>query len=263
METLASVKTDQNVAVVQQAFDNFSKGNIAGILDACNDDVQWGSYDNPDVPYSSTYSGKKGVAEFFTNLSSSVDYENFETKTFYGDKDMVFVVGNHKAIVKSTGKKFGHDFLMQFRLRDGKISNFFAWIDTRDQGQAFQASGAKIAAIQELYGKFGVGNIPGMLDQLTDDVVWDVTRNVFISDPRVFKGKEDVMRFFQDVASSVRIPVFQPLNFSEHGDTVYVNGKFEMDVIRENKSIKLDWTMRWKFRGDKIYHFAEYFAPVE
>ena len=263
METLASVKNDQNIAVVQQAFDHFSKGNISGILENCTDDIQWGSYDNPDVPYASVYKGKNGVVEFFSNLSGSVDYENFETNKFYGDQDMVFVLGNHKGRVKTTGKKFGHDFVMQFRLRDGKVSNFFAWVDSRDQAQAFNtATGAKTAAVKELYSKFFEGNIPGILDQLTDDVSWDATANIFIEDPRVFKGKQEVLEFFKYVAAAVRIPVFQPLNFYENGDTLFVNGHFEVETISDNQPVSLDWTMRWKFRGDKISDFAEYMAKL-
>lgn len=136
METLTDVKKD-NIIIVKNAFADFLKGDIAGVVEACTDDVQWGSYDNPSVPYASSYQGKKGVTEFFSNLGGSVDYDKFDTNEFYSDKDMVFVVGRHEGKVKQTGKRFGHDFLMQFRLRDGKVCNFFAWVDSRDQAQAF------------------------------------------------------------------------------------------------------------------------------
>ena len=39
METLATVKKEQNIAIVQNAFTDFLKGNISGILDACTNDV--------------------------------------------------------------------------------------------------------------------------------------------------------------------------------------------------------------------------------
>jgi hypothetical protein len=137
METLATVKKEQNIAIVQNAFADFLKGNISGIMDACTNDISWNSYDNPAIPYATSYHGKEGVGEFFASLSGSIDYTDFQTKEFFADSDRVFVKGYHKATVKSTGKTFGHDFLMEFWLRDGKISSFFAYVDTRDQAAAF------------------------------------------------------------------------------------------------------------------------------
>ena len=68
-----------------------------------------------------------------------MDYTQFKPKEFYAAGDKVFVKGYHKATVKSTGKNFGHEFLMEFTLKDGQIANFFSWIDTQDQSQAFQS----------------------------------------------------------------------------------------------------------------------------
>ncbi|MDP4264988.1 MAG: nuclear transport factor 2 family protein [Bacteroidota bacterium] len=137
METLATVKKEQNIQVVQNGFADFLKGNIPGLLDSCNDDIVWGSYDNPLVPYAGTYHGKKGVAEFFTTLAGHIDYSAFEPKEFFADGDHVFVKGYHAGTVKSTHKTFGHDFMMVFQIQDGKIKSFFAWVDSRDQAAAF------------------------------------------------------------------------------------------------------------------------------
>jgi uncharacterized protein len=137
METLASVKTEQNIEIVQKAYADFANGNISGVVDACTDDVVWASYDNPAIPYATSYQGKKGVTEFFGSVAASIDYKDFQPREFFAVADKVFVKGYHKATVKSTGKSFGHDFLMEFQLRNGKVSSFFAYVDTRDQATAF------------------------------------------------------------------------------------------------------------------------------
>lgn len=137
METLATVKTEQNVSTVKNAFGEFLKGNIQAVAGACNDDVIWGSYDNSTVPYAGNFYGKKGVIDFFTQLGSHVDYMEFEPREFFGSGDRVFVKGYHKGKVKDSGKVFGHDFLMEFQFKDGKVSSFFAWVDSRDQAAAF------------------------------------------------------------------------------------------------------------------------------
>jgi uncharacterized protein len=137
METLASVRKEQNVLTVQQAFNDFLKGNVQGILDVCTDDITWGSYFDPAVPFSKTYQGKSGVAEFFGTLAATSDYKTFDTQDFYADGDTVLVKGYQEAVVKTTGKTFAHDFLMQFKLKDGKITNFFSFIDINDEAKAF------------------------------------------------------------------------------------------------------------------------------
>jgi ketosteroid isomerase-like protein len=137
METITT-KKDENIRVANKAITDFLSGNIAAVVDACTEDVQWGTYDNPGVPYTKTYEGKKGVAQFFSDLGNSVDFQSFEAHHSYGDKDMVFIIGYQKGLVKQTGKIYAHHFLMQFRLREGKISNFFAWIDSYDQAEAFK-----------------------------------------------------------------------------------------------------------------------------
>jgi ketosteroid isomerase-like protein len=137
METLATVKTEQNISIVQNAYGEFGKGNFQGVADACTDDIVWGSYENEAVPYAGSYYGKKGVVDFFTTIGSNIEYLEFSPKEFFGVADRVFVKGYHKGKVRSNGTVFGHDFLMEFQLRDGKISSFFAFVDTRNQAAAF------------------------------------------------------------------------------------------------------------------------------
>lgn len=137
METLATVKTEQNISIVQNAYAEFGKGNFQGVADACTDDIVWGSYENETVPYAGSYHGKKGVLDFFATLVGSATYTDFQTREFFGSGDHVFVKGYHAATVKATGKSFGHDFLMEFRLANGKVNSFFAYVDTKDQAQAF------------------------------------------------------------------------------------------------------------------------------
>jgi ketosteroid isomerase-like protein len=263
METLTDVKQD-NIVIVRNAFSDFLNGNIPGVLEACTDDVVWGSYDNPTIPYASMYRGKNGVAEFFSNLGGSVDYENFETKSYYGDHDMVFVTGNHRGKVKSTGKKFGHDFLMQFRLREGKVSNFFAWVDSRDQANAFDTqSSSRTETVNQLYQYFFQGDIPAVVELMTDDMKWDATRNPVLPEPKVYNGKAEVFEFFKQVNDLMTFKSFTPVHSFEKDGAVYVNGNFEIEMKKTGENIKLDWTMRWRFRGEKICGFAEYFAPAE
>ena len=136
METL--IQTKNNVQIIQQAYADFGSANIQGILDVCTDDVVWTGAENPNVPIAGTFKGKDGVMKFFNALAENVDYSSFEPKEFFSDKDVVIVLGNHAGKVKKTGKSFGHDWCMVFRLRDGKVYHYYVFVDTRDQAEAFK-----------------------------------------------------------------------------------------------------------------------------
>lgn len=122
---------------------------------------------------------------------------------------------------------------------------------------------SKTEAVQNLYALFGQGKIPEMMDLFSDDIAWDATRNPYIPTPKVYNGKPELLQFFQSVGETMNISVFDPQNFFERGNTLFVNGHFELELKKNNRPVKIDWTMRWKFRDGKVYSFAEYFAPED
>lgn len=130
--------TKNNVQLIQEAFENFSKGNIPGIMESCADDIIWGSYNNPTVPYAGLFYGKEGVLEFFTNLGSNLNYTAFEPREFISQGDTVIVLGRHAGTVKKTGKSFDHDWAMHFKVKDGKVQKYFAFVDSLEQANAFK-----------------------------------------------------------------------------------------------------------------------------
>jgi hypothetical protein len=140
---------ETNVETVRQAYADFIAGNVAGILEKCSEDIAWGSYDNPDVPYAGMFYGKEGVAEFFNRLANGIDYTDFTPKEYFSDdaKNAVFVRGHQAGMAKNTGGTLSHDWLMEFYFKDGKISSFFAFVDTRDQSQAFTAENEKVVRV--------------------------------------------------------------------------------------------------------------------
>ena len=136
MET--ATQTKNNIAIVQQAYADFGKGNVQGILEVCTNDVVWASTDNPGVPFTGTFRGKEGVGKFFSAIAENIDYSNFEPREFFSDKEAVIVLGHHTGKVKRTGKTFDHDWCMIFKMTDGKVYNFYVFLDTRDQAESFR-----------------------------------------------------------------------------------------------------------------------------
>jgi steroid delta-isomerase-like uncharacterized protein len=188
MATLATTKKDQNVAIVQEAFDRFLQGNIQGVIDSCANDVEWGSYENKTVPYAGTYYGKEGAGTFFKLLGASIDYTEFEPTSYHSSGDKVFARGYQKGIVKSTGKTFGHQFLMEFTLKSKKVSSFFAWVDSRDHAQAFQPNLEQLT--KEMHQCFSNNELDKVLANAADDVTIDA-----VALNTVFNGKDGFRAF--------------------------------------------------------------------
>ena len=138
METSTAVAKRTNVQIIQDAYSEFLKGNPQGVANLCTEDVAWGSFKNAGVPYAGMYYGREGVLDFFKSLAESVDYKSFEAKEFFNQGDDVFVLGHEEAVVKETGGTYSDDWCMHFRLREGKIRHFFAYIDTNSQTKAFR-----------------------------------------------------------------------------------------------------------------------------
>jgi len=134
--TMTSTK-EQMITLVKQGIDDFLKGNIPALLDNFAEDIIWATYPNPDVPFAHTYNGKSATAQFFKELENSVNFNVFSPEKFYADEDMVFVKTHEVATVKSTGKTYDYPMLMTFKIRDGKICEFFAYVDSAAQASAF------------------------------------------------------------------------------------------------------------------------------
>jgi uncharacterized protein len=138
METSTTVATTPALKVVQQAFNDFLNGNIAGIVNACADDVVFGTYINPIARPSGNYYGKEGVIEFFKEVDENMNMTLFEPREFITQDDRVIVLGHQIAIIKPTGKTVDQDWCMSFTVRNGKIQHYFDFGDTYQFAQAFQ-----------------------------------------------------------------------------------------------------------------------------
>ncbi len=115
-----------DVAVVQDAYAAFGRGDIDTLLALCTDDVEWeGIYGaNEKVPHGGVRRGRDGVRTFFTTLAQHVEFQVFEPRTFLSGDGSVVALGTYQSTVKGTDRGYGGDWAMHFRVRDGRIAYF-------------------------------------------------------------------------------------------------------------------------------------------
>lgn len=112
-----------------------------------------------------------------------------------------------------------------------------------------------IEIIQQAYADFGSGNIQGILDVCTDDVIWTGAQNPTVPIAGTFKGKDEVKKFFSLLAENVDYSSFEPKEFFMDKDAVIVLGYHKGTVKKTGKSYDHDWCMIFRLRNSKVYHY--------
>ena len=113
---------------------------------------------------------------------------------------------------------------------------------------------------QALYGYFGEGNIPAILDSLTDDIKWTCPGPTEILPyARVFRGKQQVADFFRLINENKEFPKFEPREFIADGNKVVALGYWDAKSRKTGKPYSGDWAMVFYFRNGQICEHREYY----
>lgn len=107
----------------------------------------------------------------------------------------------------------------------------------------------------DLYGKFGKGDVPGILATCTDEVVFDINDRMFDSKARLFKGKAGVGQFFQEIGSKFQYTRFQPTRFVADGDDVFILVEVDCMQVASGKKYSSTYTHHFKVVNGKVTYF--------
>src|SRR5512147_3184161 len=99
-------------------------------------------------------------------------------------------------------------------------------------------SAANIATIQRVYEAFGKGDVPAILDMVTDDVDWASESTSSLAPWHGNRrGKAEVTGFFEKLAATAEVLDFKPLAFAANDDgDVMVTIQFEMKIPATGRS---------------------------
>ncbi|HXP21280.1 MAG TPA: nuclear transport factor 2 family protein [Streptosporangiaceae bacterium] len=125
------MSADVMIKSIAQVYEAFGRGDVAAILDAVTDDVDWASEAaSSAAPWYGVRHGKDGVAEFFAAFGSAMEVEEFTPQSFAANDTDVFTVVRFRARSRSTGKTAAMDLHHFFRFHDGKIAYYRGTEDT-------------------------------------------------------------------------------------------------------------------------------------
>lgn len=117
---------------------------------------------------------------------------------------------------------------------------------------------SKIQTVQQCYAEFGKGNAQGVLNLLTDDVVWTDPGYPEIPYAGKRQGKNEVMNFFIEMSKTIEFTRFEPQQFMNDGNSVVVKGFFTGKSIATGKTFESEWVMIWEVIGEKVKNYQAY-----
>ncbi len=118
------------------------------------------------------------------------------------------------------------------------------------------SSDDNVKTIQSVYEAFGRGDVPAILDAVTDDVDWasdaDSTEVPWWG---VRHGKAEVGDFFTKLGTEMELEEFTPLAIVGDGDVVLTVVRFGMKSRTNGRSASMLLHHYWKFRDGKIEYY--------
>ena len=116
-------------------------------------------------------------------------------------------------------------------------------------------SQTNVQIIQQAFADFASGNIEGILNICTDDVLWTGLDNPMVPIAGTFNGRKELINFFTNLTDHVDYSYFEPKEFLSDKDAVIVLGHQTAKVKSTGKSFDHDWCMIFRLRDSKIYHY--------
>ena len=128
-----------NLQIVQTLFAAFGRGDLAAVLAALSDEIEWYMAGPREVAHAGTWRGREQVAQFFHALGSSVEMLQFEPREFIAQGDQVAVIGAERLRVRATGRIIENQWVIIFTLRNGQVVRFREHGDTAALAAGFRA----------------------------------------------------------------------------------------------------------------------------
>ncbi|MBI3345053.1 MAG: nuclear transport factor 2 family protein [Gammaproteobacteria bacterium] len=111
-----------------------------------------------------------------------------------------------------------------------------------------------VQIVQQGYVDFSQGNIEGILNVMSDDVVWIDPGYPDIPYAGNLKGRVQVGEFFKKMDAAAVYTKFEPRSYIAQGDQVVALGFFAGYSKATQKTFESDWAMVWTFKNGKVMH---------
>jgi ketosteroid isomerase-like protein len=112
--------------------------------------------------------------------------------------------------------------------------------------------------VTKIFEAFGRGDVPFILDQLTDDTRFVGHLDASVPWAGVYEGKQEVARYFQAMGTSVEVGAHPVDTVVAQGDTVIATGDVSFKVRESGKSGSSEWVYIFKLTDGRVRSFDQF-----
>jgi ketosteroid isomerase-like protein len=118
-----------------------------------------------------------------------------------------------------------------------------------------------VEQIERIFEAFGRGDIPYIIDHLTEDVRWVSRLEPVVPWAGDYSGKANVPRFFEALGGSAEVTAHPVNQLVAQGDTVVATGEVSFRARDTGKSSSSRWVYIWKLRDDQVSSYEQFNDP--
>lgn len=134
--------TEQNekVRVVQELYAAFGRGDMPGLLELLDENVDWHFNGRPqDIPFAGHWHGRAKMMDFFRTVVETCDVLEFGPNELLVFDNRVLALGHERVRAKATGREFETDWAHLFTVEESHIARLREFYDTATMAEAFKA----------------------------------------------------------------------------------------------------------------------------
>ena len=113
--------------VVQGMYDAFGRGDVAAILAALDEDIDWRVPEN--LPHGGEFRGRDGVGAFFQGIGETWDGLAVEIEDTVSGGERVVVLARIHGKLRATGEEAGYTSAHAWTVRDGTPVRFDEYVN--------------------------------------------------------------------------------------------------------------------------------------
>jgi uncharacterized protein len=124
--------------------------------------------------------------------------------------------------------------------------------------EAIMSSQDNKQLVMQGYQKYQNKDIPGLLDLFADDIEWVGAETEEIPFSGVFRGKDEVGRYFSQLDEAQEAQQFEPQTFIAEDDKVVVTGQSRWTVKSTGQTYDNPWVHVFTVRNGKVARFEQF-----
>src|SRR5215467_12243761 len=119
-----------NTEIVKGMYEAFNRGDIAPVLNALVDNVDWMVPGSSSIPFAGRYRSRNEVASFFQKVAETSELSPINVEQYVEQGNVVVALGSYTGRSKPQQKAISTRFAMVFTLSGGKVTKFEEHLDT-------------------------------------------------------------------------------------------------------------------------------------